>query len=214
MKKVQVFWRRSAQLRHPMTREMDEEGISAKRTVTGISVTDDHIRMVFETAADRDALERVLEATGNVTEYKIVAAGDEMNYVYMEEEARSLEASLQGVLDEYGLILVPPFEFTTDGIRMVVAGEQEDIQKALDALPDGLEVELEYLGEYSGGGMNDGQLTERQREAVAAAVDVGYYAVPREGGVQDVAERLGCAASTASDHLRRAEAKVMRARVQ
>lgn len=214
MKKVQVLWRRSGDLRHPMTAEMDREGIAAKRVVNGVSFSEDHIRMVFQTTADSDALERVLCATENVTEYKIVSAGDESNYVYMEEETRSVEAYLQEVLEEFGLILVPPFEFTTEGVRMVVAGEQGDIQEAVDALPDGLELEIERLGEYRGNGMDDDVLTPRQREAVSAAIDVGYYAVPREGSVQDVADRLGCAASTASDHLRRAEATVMRAHLR
>jgi predicted DNA binding protein len=53
-------------------------------------------------------------------------------------------------------------------------------------------------------------LTDRQREAVRAAVEAGYYAVPREASLADVAEAIGCAESTASEHLRRAEAAVMR----
>lgn len=211
MKKVQVLWSRPGDLRHPISEEMTEEGITSKRIVHGISVTDDHIRMIFETAADKDALKRVLRATENVSEYEIVSAGNDMNYVYMEEEARNLELYIQQVLDEFGLILVPPFEFTKSGIRVVVAGEQEAIQRAIESLPEGLEIEVEQLGEYKGGEMNDDLLTPRQREAVSVAIDTGYYSVPRDAGVQDVAEKLGCAASTASNHLRHAEEKVMKA---
>lgn len=54
-------------------------------------------------------------------------------------------------------------------------------------------------------------LTTRQREAVAAAVDAGYYGATREGSVAAVAETLGCSTGTAAEHLRKAEARVMRA---
>ncbi len=52
---------------------------------------------------------------------------------------------------------------------------------------------------------------QRQRAAVRAAVDLGYYDQPRRATHGDVAERLGCAASTASEYLRKAEAKLVRA---
>ena len=52
-------------------------------------------------------------------------------------------------------------------------------------------------------------MTDRQLEAVATAVEIGYYAVPREAGLADVAAALGCAESTASNLLRKAEASVM-----
>jgi predicted DNA binding protein len=53
-------------------------------------------------------------------------------------------------------------------------------------------------------------LTDRQRAALDAAVEVGYYEVPREGSVADVAAALDCAHSTAGELLRKAEAAVVR----
>lgn len=52
-------------------------------------------------------------------------------------------------------------------------------------------------------------LTDRQREAVTAAWSAGYYEVPREAGIDEVAGRLDCAVSTASDLLRRAELRMV-----
>jgi predicted DNA binding protein len=52
-------------------------------------------------------------------------------------------------------------------------------------------------------------LTERQREALTAAVTHGYYDIPREADHEDVAAAMDCAPSTASEHLRKAEAMVM-----
>ena len=55
-----------------------------------------------------------------------------------------------------------------------------------------------------------GDLTDRQLEAVATAVELGFYEVPREAGVADVAAALDVAESTASALLRKAETRVMR----
>ncbi|NEU57192.1 helix-turn-helix domain-containing protein [Halorussus sp. MSC15.2] len=54
--------------------------------------------------------------------------------------------------------------------------------------------------------------TERQQEAVETAVAVGYYDVPRTATHEDVAAELACAPSTASEHLRKAESKVLQSR--
>lgn len=46
-------------------------------------------------------------------------------------------------------------------------------------------------------------LTEKQREALLAAYDGGYFSVPREMTVEELADRLDIASSSASDRLRR-----------
>ncbi|WP_435062313.1 helix-turn-helix domain-containing protein [Halobaculum sp. EA56] len=52
-------------------------------------------------------------------------------------------------------------------------------------------------------------LTQRQREALAAAIAAGYYGHEKDAGVEDVAEELGIGTTTAWEHLARAEGKVM-----
>ncbi len=54
-------------------------------------------------------------------------------------------------------------------------------------------------------------MTERQREALEAALSVGYYEVPREADHEAVADAIDCAPSTAAEHLRRGEANALRA---
>jgi len=52
-------------------------------------------------------------------------------------------------------------------------------------------------------------LSDRQREATDAALDLGYYEIPREADHRDVASALDCAPSTTAEHLRKAEAKLV-----
>ena len=53
-------------------------------------------------------------------------------------------------------------------------------------------------------------LTERQREALAVAHESGYYAWPREVTCQTLADELGVAAPTFTEHLRTAEQKLIK----
>lgn len=209
MKRAQVWVERSGPLTTQMRGVLQSHDVADKRVVHGISVTDECSRLVLETTADRDAYSEALQRVDRVFDFQLVPAGEERSFVYIEQEPHPGAVALQEFADEMGLVVVPPWEFHDDGIRFVVAGEEEAMQRAFDAAPAGLHVELERFGEFTGLADVSSALTERQREAVAAAVDLGYYEVPRTAGVRDVAERLDCAASTASDLLRRAESRVM-----
>ena len=46
-------------------------------------------------------------------------------------------------------------------------------------------------------------LTDRQREVIAVAVDLGYFSVPREATLSDVAAEMGVEKSTVGERLRR-----------
>lgn len=57
-------------------------------------------------------------------------------------------------------------------------------------------------------------LSERQREAVTVAMELGYYEQPREATHEEIAAELGCAPNTASEHLQKAEAKLVEAGIE
>lgn len=52
-------------------------------------------------------------------------------------------------------------------------------------------------------------VTEKQREAVRAAVEMGYYAEPREASLSDLASRLGVSRSALSQRLNAVESKLI-----
>ncbi|WP_231990825.1 helix-turn-helix domain-containing protein [Natronobacterium gregoryi] len=53
------------------------------------------------------------------------------------------------------------------------------------------------------------RLTARQQETFQTARELGYFAIPREASIEDVADELGCAPGTASEHLRKAQQRVV-----
>ena len=57
----------------------------------------------------------------------------------------------------------------------------------------------------------EAHLTDRQREVAETAVELGYYDIPRSASQEDIAAELDCAPSTIAEHLRKAEARILRA---
>lgn len=54
-----------------------------------------------------------------------------------------------------------------------------------------------------------GQLTDRQREVLATAYDMGYFEYPRQANATDVAEALDICPSTLTEHLAAAQSKLL-----
>ena len=55
------------------------------------------------------------------------------------------------------------------------------------------------------------ELTAKQAEAIAQALELGYYQVPKKVSTEQLAERNGVPRTTFEEHLRKAESKVLRA---
>ena len=87
-------------------------------------------------------------------------------------------------------------------------GEFDAFRAGIEA--SGFEHELVSLVESGGDDSEENLLTERQREVLEAAMREGYFEVPRESSLEDVADKLGVDKSTASGVLRRGEARVLK----
>jgi hypothetical protein len=97
-------------------------------------------------------------------------------------------------------------------VTLSLFGQSTEIQAAIDRLPNRVDVTVKEIGGLDATAATvETHLTERQREAVAAAVDLGYYEIPREATHEDVAAAIDCAPSTAAEHLRKAESTLVSA---
>ncbi|WP_256390927.1 helix-turn-helix domain-containing protein [Natronoarchaeum rubrum] len=90
-------------------------------------------------------------------------------------------------------------DVTASRDRLSVLGEQ------LETF--GLDFEVEFVRERVD---SSRLLTDRQRELLVEAVERGYYDTPRRCSVTDLAEAVGCAKSTCSETLHRAEERVVK----
>ena len=190
---------------HPMHAFVCESPAISREVILEHDVWDDQTTLLLHVDGDRDAYEEAIAGVPQVTEWTTQpATSDEGFYVYLRTALRDREAGYREVVDRDGVLIVPPVEIRGDRtVRQTMVGRGEDIAAGLEGLPDSIEVEVLRTGSYDT--RNGGHVTDRQREALQVAWAAGYYEVPRTAALTTVADRLGCAHSTASDLLRRAE---------
>jgi hypothetical protein len=202
---------------HPVHRRLtNDDALVRDALLHGHRAGDGPDTLMFYVEGDREAYVDALESTDRVVDYEVTPLTEEACYAYVREHASDFDAELQGAFELPGLLVVPPVEFRSDGTaRLTVVGEADALQTALESVPAAARADVEKVREYGGPPASPGvDLTDRHREAVAAALEVGYYEVPRQGSVEAVARRLDCAPGTASEHLRKAERAAMAATVE
>lgn len=116
------------------------------------------------------------------------------------------------LLEEFDLDLLwdTPLISTTEKLILSCIGEQESLEKFLEA--------VELLGDIENVSFQKpvfqnrnilSLLTERQRKTVITAKKNGYYKYPRETTLKELSEKLDIGKATATEHLRKAENKIM-----
>jgi hypothetical protein len=197
---------------HPMYDLWANAPFVERATALQWNFTGDALGILHYAVGDADAFEAAVEGIPEVLGYEIERAGEDAFYVYVRDATTDALGDLFGPITRGGLIVVPPIRYHEDGtVTFSLFGPDAEIGAAVESVPDPVAVTVE---EVSGLGATvaaaETLLTERQREAVGAAVELGYYEVPREADHAAVAAAIDCAPSTAAEHLRKAESRVVR----
>jgi len=154
----------------------------------------------------------VITGIDKVIDVKV--ADGEPTFYYVHFEPDDVTQKMMRARRETSLALQMPIEWQTDGsVVATFVGDQRDFREVLDLLPEGVEGDVLSIRESSPGvdGITDG-LTERQREVLRVATDLGYYDDPRTATQADIAAELDITAATAGEHLRKIEAHVLGSR--
>lgn len=174
--------------------------------------TDDPARA----AALREDL-AALDAQG----YHPVASGDDTSHIVMTC-GHPTTGTVEDRIQQHGCLVLQPIHYHGgwEQYRVVVFEEERMPALFAELQRDG-EVEIvkkrRTQGPFLDGGLllssGDivGDLTPRQGKALSQAVAAGYYQVPRRTRFQDIAESAGLPRTTFEEHVRKAEAKVIRA---
>lgn len=167
--------------------------------------------LLFSVTADVETFREEIETAALPVEWEVTRIDDERCYCYVRADPVPLLASVMDALTTEGLLVVKPVVYRNGSAHARFVGEPEVLQRVLAAVPSVVDVDVQAVGEYSGAAEDPlATLSERQRAALEAAMDLGYFQQPRAATHADVAERLGCASSTASEHLQKAQAKLVR----
>ena len=138
------------------------------------------------------------------------------DHIRDHEGAFGLYLRVEGCLDtfercffEQGLLVDPPVTFPGHGLRLSVIGTPAMVKHAMERLPDGTACSVERLGAANADRQLLATLTDRQREVIETAFELGYYEIPRQTTHADIAATLDLSGSTVDEHLRKAEARLM-----
>jgi len=163
---------------------------------------------------DHSAFAAGTEETPGVQSVDVTAVGEERAYatLVMHSPETPLFDRIHELGNDVGFVVRTPFVYRDGAMYGRAVGDPAALQRALENVPAEMDVDVEAVGEFRGGAdAPESALSARQREALEAARELGYYDHPRGATHEDVAAELDCGPATASDHLQKAEAKVVEA---
>ena len=152
--------------------------------------------------------EEGLDALDYVTEWEYLPSADDRHRYVVAFDA-------PGLSDAFGepmayLVGTCDADVGEREAALSLVGPQEAIAGTIDEYEDvGVRPELRKLGGYEGRSRPLDRLTDRQREVIQTAFDMGYYEVPRPVSTEEVAADLDLDSSTVAEHLQRAERNLL-----
>jgi predicted DNA binding protein len=173
-------------------------------------LTDGTAAVMMEFTGDADRLAELTEDQPAVLSYDLSRSADGA-FVYSQVTADDDLRRLYSVPQRRELVLDTPMRYTDRGALEVRAiGDQGAIRDAIDDVPDGITPKFLSTGEYDPRGTDaSDQLTERQREILRTAVEMGYYEEPRRTNYEELADELDLSSGTVGEHLRKIESTVL-----
>ena len=148
-------------------------------------------------------LETFLTSLSQIKKYVILSrSADRVEVITWAEQSSIIESIIRKNCVFIGPTLVK------DGVENwhIMAPTREELQDVVASLEQCSDIA--YIRNTEGAEPDVG-LTERQMKTLKMAVEMGYFDTPRRASIKDVADRMKVSPSTAVEHLRKAEKKVL-----
>ncbi|QPV61465.1 GAF domain-containing protein [Halosimplex litoreum] len=183
--------------------------LGADVTVTrAVPAADETCLLYAETAADADAVADGLAAAAGVADGRVVSASADRTRFELRTVDRTAADAVRGAGGRIVRLV------HTDGHARLVARvrPETDVRELTGRL--GGDGEATVLAQRTDPTVAESDpfdaLTERQRAALLAAYDAGFFEWPRHSSGEKVAADLSVAQPTFAEHLRRAQANLLR----
>lgn len=181
------------------------------RLLSGVRTGNTAVELGEVVAEDPRVVSDAIKEHPHVVDYQRLEETDDRGLAKYE----TTDTGLYDFVEESSLPPEFPVVVREGWYEMDFTGTREEF----DAFRAGVEAsgfEHELLSLVSAGGEErekgepNGPLTERQREVLQTAVREGYFEVPRDCTLAELADEMGIDESTASGVLRRGEARVVK----
>ena len=192
----------------------DSPDVSEARLIDWSMAADEWSTLLYTIEGDPTTFAARATETAGIDSVELSETVQRLTYVLVVMRPREtpLFAAVHRASEQTGVVVRKPIVYRDGAMSARVVGDAAALQRALDAAPDGVEVRIDEIGRLQNHADDPvAWLSDRQREAVVVALELGYYEQPRGATHEDVAAELDCAPSTASDHLQKAEANIVRA---
>lgn len=212
MKRVQITISPPGRNLPPLYRELTIDSESLSRVeIVNWNVANPPAAFLLRLEGEYESVTAGLTDRDDVQDTAVVAIDETTAYCFLAGDGVTVARRLFEHFTQAELLTVPPIRCHTDGSSSFgLIGTGESITRAVEEMPPDVETTIETVGT----GPVDRTdlrtvLTPRQREAVRAAIRLRYYETPRHASIDDVAAVLNCSPATASEHLRKAECKLV-----
>lgn len=152
---------------------------------------------------DATAFEAAMDDDATIRRYENLARSDDRTLYRIEltDDARSV-LTYDSFVDADGVALSSVADADGWHVRARFPDREALTRHAERCRAMGIGFALDSV--YTATEAESGSLTAPQREALAAALEMGYFSVPRGATTSDVADRLGVTKQAVSERLRRA----------
>lgn len=217
MRYVELRVRPDGRWFHPVDRHIAEDPTLRHGPIHNLNRLEDGTAVIlYEVVGPKHRIDEILDEYGTGLKHETTAVG-ETTLVWAhvdpeDDETASVVADLLDISDEFSIVVDTPIEFTDDNeMQLTLVGESSVIQDLFNEAPDSAQVTVERTGDYEPKSERlFSNLTARQQEVLIAAIEAGYYDEPRRATYDDVAQLVGCSATTVGEHLRKIERRFVR----
>jgi len=158
--------------------------------------------LLWVRGTDEEAIREALEADPTTTAVELLSSFDE-EWLYRMEWVDRVDLVLQMVTNSEATVV----EAWTDHGRWylrVMYPDREGLSRTVDYCEEnGIGFEVEVIREMEGEPSGRFGLTDEQYDALTAACEAGYFAVPRETDLDELADELGISHQALSERIRR-----------
>jgi hypothetical protein len=186
---------------HPLDRALYEAPGVGREAFHGVrQLADETVITLAEVTGPVDRIEAACSDTEHVVSYTVSPLETGWLLFAWIEPTPVVERMLR-IRRETGMLAAPPFEWTDGGsLRLDVVGRADRIRGAAERLQDDVDVSIDRTVTVG----TDG-LSAVHRTTVEAAVEAGYYDVPRTATLGDVAASVDASRDRTERRLREAE---------
>ncbi|WP_267643679.1 helix-turn-helix domain-containing protein [Haloarchaeobius amylolyticus] len=197
---------------HIAYRMFDPDSAFEREEIYHLNVlADGSVVLLGRVRGDLEVVRRLLDEEADVLGYSISQADGRSGLAYVHARPPPEMKEFLQLPRTHEVLFDFPLESTSDGrLEVVMIGETNAVlQEALAAIPGELAVRVERIGPYPDPREQVvSLLTDRQREVLDVALDLGYYDIPRQATHRDIADQLGLSVGTVSEHLQKVESTV------